>query len=308
MAKKSDEDSVKSVKKIKETKVLDDDISIDITQIRSELTEYMQDKIDREVDKAVEKSTKKLIRYKNSIIIKKNIIIICLLLLCIFLSYNLYKISDLTINIETNKKTSQKQQTDDYKENTKKEQKQEDSFEQKKEKYKKFVDDIYINDDSLYVKDFYNGDLSDEIKLYIALNSISDDKITIDDDSTYIEEKDLQESYDNFFISDFVPKSFDYNNLKFHFLPLKSLFFAEGKFERGKSNIKKDIIDIKEEDMLRITTVEGIVKEDKLYNVITGKEIKNYSGNLPDKKDDLTVITYCFEKVNKDYKFVKIEI
>ena len=139
------------------------------------------------------------------------------------------------------------------------------------------------------------------------MNNINEEKIVTEDDSIYIEEDDIKEGYDNFFDSDFTPKSFEYNNLKFHYLASKSMFISNGKFEKSKSNIAKEIIDIDESKDIVITTVEGIIKDDKLYNTINKKEIKNYKkDSLDNYKDELTTIQYYFEKDNDNYNLMKI--
>ncbi|MBR3362582.1 MAG: hypothetical protein IKG40_01495 [Bacilli bacterium] len=312
MPKKKEEDSVKKVKEVKTTSLNNSEIDIDLSGIKTDLTEYMQNKIDKEVESAVDKSVKKFIRYKNTIILKKNIIIIILLIICAFLSYNLYKISDININISTNKKAEIKEEK---KTEEKKEEKVEDTekvdkkseFENKKKEFKNLIEDIYISEDSSYIKDYYEGNLTDEIKLYLAMNKMDNDSIVSEDESIYIESDNLKESYDIFFEDDFNPKSFEYNGLKFHYLSSKSMFISDGKYEKIKNNISKEIVDIKEEKELVITTVEGIVKDEKLYNIISKKEIKNYKNDsLDNYKKDLNVLTYHFKKVDDDYKLIKI--
>lgn len=310
MVKKKEESSSKAEKKVKEVKTVDlesKEIDIDLSEIKDDLTDYMKSKIDTEVEKAVEKSTKKLVRYKNSIILKKNITIIILLIICAFLSYNLYKISNININVSTTKKSVQKAETKEQVKKEEKEESKENELENKKKEYKHLIDDIYINEDCEYIKDFYEGNLTDEIKLYLAMNNINEEKIVSEDDSIYIEEKDIKESYDNFFNSSFTPKSFEYNNLKLHYLSSKSMFISNGKFEKVKSNITKEIIDIDESEDLVITTVEGIIKDDKLYNIVNEKEVKEYKKDDIEKyKDELTTLHYHFEKEDDNYKLVKI--
>ena len=312
MPKKKEEDSVKKVKEVKTTSLNNSEIDIDLSGIKTDLTEYMQNKIDKEVESAVDKSVKKFIRYKNTIILKKNIIIIILLIICAFLSYNLYKISDININISTNKKAEIKEEK---KTEEKKEEKVEDTekvdkkseFENKKKEFKNLIEDIYISEDSSYIKDYYEGNLTDEIKLYLAMNKMDNDSIVSEDESIYIESDNLKESYDIFFEDNFNPKSFEYNGLKFHYLSSKSMFISDGKYEKIKNNISKEIVDIKEEKELVITTVEGIVKDEKLYNIISKKEIKNYKNDsLDNYKKDLNVLTYHFKKIDDDYKLIKI--
>lgn len=316
MAKKKEENSRESEKKVKEVKTVNlesKEIDIDLSEVKDDLTDYMKIKIDKEVEKAVERSSKKLVRYKNSIILKKNITIVILLIICAFLAYNLYKISNINIDISTTKKTVQKEETkkeekrDETKENELEDKKKE--LENKKKEYKHLVDDIYINEDSNYIKDFYKGNLTDDVKLYLAMNNINDKKIVSEDDSIYIEEDDLKESYDNFFTGDFSPKSFEYNSLKFHYLSSKSMFVADGEFKKTEKNINKEIIDINVDENIVITTIEGIIKDNKLYNITSGEEVKNYkSDNLAKYEKNLTKVVYYFVKNDDVYKIDKIEV
>lgn len=313
MVKKKEDNSSKSEKKVKEIKTVDlesKEIDIDLSEIKDDLTDYMKNKIDFEVDKAVERSTKKLVRYKNSIILKKNITIIILIIICAFLSYNLYKISNINIDVSLNKKSTKNVEVEKQVKNEEKEKKEEskeNELEKKKKEYKHLIDDIYINENSEYKKDFYDGNITDEIKLYLAMNNINEEKVISEDDSIYIEEKDIKESYDNFFSSNFTPKSFEYNNLKLHYLSSKSMFISNGKFEKEKSNIIKEIIDIDEGENLVITTVEGIIKDNKLYNIVSEKEVREYKkDSLEEYKDELTTLQYHFEKEDDNYKLVKI--
>ena len=66
MVKKKEENSRESEKKVKEVKAVNlerEEIDIDLSEIKDDLTDYMKNKIDKEVEKAIEKSSKKLIRY-----------------------------------------------------------------------------------------------------------------------------------------------------------------------------------------------------------------------------------------------------
>lgn len=308
MAKKKEE----TVKKVKEAQIVDveaKEINVDISEIKADLTEYMQNKIDKEVAKAVDKSSKKLIRYKNSIIFKKNIIIIILLIICVFLGYNLYNLSNININVSTTKKGVQKEELKKTEKKETETDNKENELENNKKEYGHLIDDIFINDESPYVKDFYKGNLSEEVKLYLSLNSIDEEKVVSEDGSVYLEEDDLKKCYDNFFTSDFSPKSFEYNNLKFHYLSSKSLFVADGEFEKVKKDIDKEIIDIDVSENIVITTVEGIIKDDKLYNITSGEEVKNYkSDNLSKYEKKLTKVVYYFLKNDDVYKIDKIEV
>lgn len=304
MAKKKAEEGVKEVEKVPVER-------INYDEIKEELTEYMSVKIDKEVALAVDRATKKLIKHKNLIIIKRNITILLLLFVCFFLGYNLYNISNININITKNTRNSKKDIStieSNIEESSKKD---ENNLLDLINKYGYLVDNIYVNEKSNYLKTYYKGSLSDELKLYLTLNNVDGEKIVSEDDSVYLDENDIKETYDNMFDGSVDLKSFKYGNLNFHYLSSKSLFIADGKFEKQKSSISKEIIDIKEaEDDIEITTVEGLINGGRLYNIISDEEVKKYSEDeeLSKYKDSLTVVTYYFSKIDDIYKLSKIKI
>ena len=91
----------------------------------------------------------------------------------------------------------------------------------------------------------------------------------------------------------------------------KSLFFADGKFEKTKSDIVREIINIEEKDnQILITTVEGLLKDSKLYNILSREQVKKYNSNdsLEKYKDLLTKMKYNFNKIDDEYKLLKVEV
>ena len=69
-----------------------------------------------------------------------------------------------------------------------------------------------------------------------------------------------------------------------------------------KSNIKREIIDIEvEDDIVTITTVEDLVKDNKLYNILTNEVVKNYKkDSLSKYEDELNKISYVFDNKKLD--------
>lgn len=299
----------KEVKKTPEAEQIkaDEILNVNTTDVKEELTNYMKLVIDKEVNKAVEKSTKKLIRHKNIIIIRRDIFIVILLIICLLLGYGLLSKSDINVDISNKHSKSSKtvEKEEQAQEPTINE--EEDKKENLKEKYKYLTDDIFINEESPYLKDFYDGNLSSELKLYLAMNNINSDKIVNEDGTLYVDEADLKDVYEKLFTGDYEGKSFKYGNLNFKYLS-KGLFWADGKYEKVLSNIVKNIIDVKEEENeLEITTVEGLVKDNKLYNIVSNKEVKNYKdGELDKYEDSLTKMVYNFEKSDDIYRLTKL--
>lgn len=275
---------------------------MDIGDIKDDLKEYMKARIDSEVSKAVEKANKKLIHHKNLIIIKRDITILLLIIMCAALIYNLYNVSNINIDITKDKKI----ESENVKE---KKDVTDSSLEDKVKEHGFLLDDISLDEDSTYIKDFYEGNLTEEIKMYFALNKMDEEKISNEDGTVYIDESDLKESYNLLFDTEFEAKPFKYNELNFKHLSSKGLFWADGEFKKQDSDIHKEIINIEEkDDSITILTVEGIINDKKLYNILTKKEIKNFDGSLKDYKETLTQVSYTFDKVDDEYKLSKIEI
>lgn len=278
----------------------------DLTEIKADLTNYMKDKIDKEVSLAVEKASKKLVRHKNAVIIKRDILIVILLLICLFLGYNLYKNENVSINVSRGKSEISKPESAEVTE-----EKEEPSLPSLTEKYGYLLNSFQIDEGSSYLKSFYKGELSDETKLYIALNNLENEKITSEEGSIYIDAADLKDVYLKIFDGEFKPKAFKYDELNFHYLSSKELFFADGKFEKKDSSLVKEIVNIEEKDEeVLITTVEGLLDDGKLYNITSGDEIKKYNSkeSLEKYKNLLTNMKYYFNKSDDSYKLVKLEV
>lgn len=315
--KKNDEEKeIKEINVEEEKQSADTQVQLTLSDVNNkEIYDYLKDKIDKEVklqvQNEVQKEVKKIIRSKNRTIIKRDIVILILLVCCFFLGYNLYKISDIRIDItKTDKgnKISEVKNKEDNENKGEQEVKKEDTLEDKITKYGNLLDDIYIGEDSDYLEDFYKGNMTDEVKLYLALNHLDSEKFIVEDETTYVNLDDLKNSFEDIIDGDFNPKSFKWGADSFKYLSSKELFLFDGKFKKEKSNIQREIIDITDDDDLMITTTEGIIKDSKLYNV-SGKEVKDYKDKkLIDYKESLTTVSYVFKNLGDKYKLIKISV
>lgn len=278
------------------------------------LNDYMKHRIDKGVSESIEKANKKIIRYKNGIIIKRDIVIVILLVVCFFLGYNLYNVSNIKIDIYRERKTaegknSQKKNVRNTEEETESNNEEDNDLKEKKEKYSALVNKYVLKDDSIYIKDFYDGKLSDEMKLYIAFNGLESDKIDLDEDTTSVDNQNLKEEFEKLFDSEYKAKSFKYNNLNFKYLSSKEIYIADGKLSKKKSLIEKEIFGIKEDDNLVVTTVEGKLEDGKLYNILSNSEISNYDGgSLTEYESSLTKVEYTFKNFDGEYKLSSIDV
>lgn len=269
-------------------------------EFKSQINEYIKERTDREVNSTIDKISKRIIRQKNMIIFRKNIIILVLVAIIGLLGFQLYNISDIDIDIKrTNKET---------KEMIVKDEKKEDLLKDKINKYGYLLDKYYISEENDVKNEFYNGDLTDSVKMYLSLNNMDENNILIEDDTTLIEEDNLKDTYNKLFSGNFNLKSFNYNNHNYLYIKSKGIFIGDTKYNKEYSNIKKEILAIDDKDDLTIDTCEGIVKDNKLYNPLTYNEIKDYDSakNMKDYKDELVKIRYHFSKDNKLIKIEKI--
>lgn len=271
----------------------------ELKEVKEELTNYMKEQIDFEVNKAVESNTKKLIRHKNIVIIKRDIIILVLLGLYAFLIYNLYTTNyfDKYLNKEN---TPIIKEESVVKEEESESEKQIDL----KEEYSYLLDSFSISENSKYIEDYYRGKLSDELRLYISLYNVLNNE---DLEDEFIDGSVIKETYESIFKGNVTNKSFEYNEAKIKYLNAKDIYIIDGELDNG-TNIKREITNVYEkDDVVFIETVEGLIKDNKLYNIVTKKEVKKYDNkDLVKYQNDLISLRYKFDK--KDLKILAVEV
>ena len=99
-------------------------------------------------------------------------------------------------------------------------------------------------------------------------------------------------------------KSDKYESYKIRFINMINSYISDSLIKNEGTNIKRSIIDIKEGENIVITTVEGIVLDGKLYNILDSAEIENYNNeDLSKYASVLNKVIYTF----KDEKLIKIE-
>lgn len=274
----------------------------DINEIKEELLLYTKDRIDIEVQNSFKKIEKKVVNRKNGKIFRRDILIIILIGIMCFLTYELYNtgyFNKYLVKLENNTSTESKNEVLENQNNNDKIVK-EDLVSKHKDALNKFK----ISSDSIYLKDFYNGKLSNELKLYLCFSSLSKDAMQTDDGTLIINEDDLISTYKKLFNDDYQAISFNYSNLRFKYLKSQNIYLAYGELKSSKNNIKRIIKDVEEnDDEIIITTIEAIVDNDKVINILTNKEIDDYKNDtsLIANQSKLNKMKYCFKLVNKEY-------
>lgn len=258
---------------------------------KEEIHDYIDSQVKKYFSDEIDKANKKVMRYKNKKIITRDIIILILLIIILYLLHLLYTLNYFNgfINNEKEKSVTVVSQE--------KEEKKELSLEQLKEKYSYLIDNITISENSSYLNDYYEGNLTDELKLYLTLNNINIDKLSKEDNYNIIDDDFMKKEYNKLFDSEYVEKSFEYNNIKVRYINKIKSYISDEILEKEESSIKREITDIKVEgSKISITTIEGIVKDNTLYS-INNTEIDDFNedSSLSGYEEDLNKITYIFE-------------
>lgn len=280
-------------KKIEEKSIITSEINID--EIKDDLKDYIDIQIKKNLKEELEKSNKKLLKEKNKKIFWKNVVILLLIGLIIYLLYLLNSVdyfdkfflknNSKQVNANIEEKKEQEVKTDEV-----------PTLEDLKKEYSNLIEKININENSEYIKDFYNGDLTSNLKKYLILNLIDFSKLNKEEDYNLIDEDYFKEEYEKLF-DDYDGGSFSYNGNKIRYLQKMNSYISTNLLEKIDTNIKREIVDIKVDgEKVYITTVEGLLKDNKLYNIVSMEEVEEYKKELISKyESDLNKITYVFD-------------
>lgn len=280
--------------------------TIDILEIKNDLVKYIDSEVDKRIDSTfnqkirkefleeIDNSNRRLIREKNKRNICKNIIIIILILIIFYLVYLLYKdnyfdkyfIKEGNKVVENDKNKTNEETTD-----------KKETLEELKTKYSELLDNIVIYEESNYLEDYYNGSLTEDLKKYLALNLMNFDELEVEEDYNIIEDKTLEIAYKKIFEDNYSSSNFDYNGTKIRYLNKIDSYITDNILKRLENNIAREIVEINlNNNKVEITTVEGLIKESKLYNILTKNEINEYNNdNIITYQDKLNKVTYVFE-------------
>ena len=258
--------------------------NINIKKIESNLKKYVDDKIKSEL----EKTNKKLIREKSKKILYRNIIILILIIIILFLLYLLKSVHyfDKFFIEEVNSNTIQEEKET-------KSENDEESLEQLIDKYGYLLENIYINEKSEYLNDYYDGNITNELKMYICFNSIDLDKY-VENNYLLIDSSVLKSECNKIF-NEYNNNDFKFNGNTIKYISKLDSFFSDNTISNNKTNIKREIINIDTNNTVSITAIEGLVKDGKVYNIVTNQEIGKFNGNLSIYKNKLNIVTYKFD-------------
>ena len=294
----------------KKTEVINTENNILLEQenntMKKELEEYVNEKVNKVFVEELDKANRRLLREKNRKIIFKNIAIIILLAIIGFLVYLLYTNNyfDRYFNKENNNNIIEKEKEKELEEK-KEEVKKEPTLDELKKEYAHLLDNYILNDKSEYLDDFYNGNLTSNLKKYITLNTIDFSSIKTEDDYQIFSNDAFRLAYEKLFDNNYDATNFEYNGNKIRYVSMMNSYMTTSVLSKGNA-VDREILNIKvNDDSILITTIEGVVRDSKLYNVLTDTEVIGYDEtSLLKYSDSLNKITYVF-KNNKLVDLVK---
>lgn len=295
-------EDVKKNKKTKKEEV--QKIEVDLDSIKDELYDYTDEMVRKYYLEEIEKINRVIIRHKNKKILFRNFIITLLLLIIVYLLYLLTTVN--YFSRFSNSVVDSNNQKEEVKiVNEVKEEKKEPTLDELKETYSYLLDKIVINEKSSYLKDFYQGNLTKELKNYLALSNIDFKKIDEIDGYNMFSEAILKDAYENNLIGTYNSVTFKYNDNNIRYISKLNSYITDSLLTKTNTNIKREIIDVKVKDNeVNIVTIEGLVKDNKLYNVLSNQEITEYKGdNIINYRDKLNQLTYTFD--NKKLSRIK---
>ena len=283
---------------------------IDLEDIKIELKQYITYETRNAFNDFIEVEHKKIIKEKNKKIFWNNFIIFILLVLIVYLVFLLFKNDYFNKYIKNLNDNYYKDNINNVENSSDKIINDKDSYklslEDLKKKYSYLLDNIIISDNCDYLSDFYNHNITYEMKNYISLYKLEFNNLKVEDEYNIISSRELSDMYKKIFNDEFQNISFVFNGNKVRYISQIDSYITDYALKKEDSNIKREIIDIKEIDGdVIITTVEGIVKNNKLYNILDKNEIEEYKGDsITNYKNQLNVNKYRF----KDGIFIGFEV
>ena len=286
--------------KKKETNLEIVDTSLNLDSLKDELKDYITLEIRREYNEEIEKANRRLIKEKNKSLLWKNIFIVLLILVIGFLVYVMYKDGFFNRIFSEDEKIVDviSEKEEEKKEQEKKQEPKKTTFDELKKQYEHLLDNIYINEESDYINNYYHGILSNELKNYLALNLIDFSSLNKEDDYNMFDADTLRIKYNKIFDDTYKSGSFEYDGNEIRYINKIDSYITTSLLEKKKTNIAREIVNITvEEEKVLIETVEGWVKDSSIYNILTNEKMPEEK-QLNELGDKLTHLIYTFENGN----------
>lgn len=311
----------KKQEKIDESlKELNIDKELIVKEIKKELIEELDDEVSKRVEyetkNKLDKMEKRIYKYKNSSIIRRDIIILILLAIIVLETKVLY--DNNLLAVKNNKKQSEvNNELKVDKEIEEKEEKEEKNSEWYIKNYSYLLDNVKTNlngEDKYYLyKDNYTeSNISNTVRLNMAYQLLNKKGINIENSVINVKENDLKDAYNKIFgsLDNYKAENFSNNCVQFIYNENSKNYMAiDTTCEESKEEVIEEIKNIYEEDnKIIIETILGIHnKENNSLSSIDGSLLAdNYSNNINEYEESLTHYKYVFELKDKNYYLKEI--
>lgn len=297
-------------------KELDIDKELIVKEIKKELISDLDDEISKRVEyetrNKLEKMEKKIYKYKNGSIIRRNIIILILLAVIALETKILY--DNNLLSVKGNKK--QNDVNAELKVDNNENKEEEKNSEWYIKKYSYLLDNIKTNivgEDKYYLyKDNYTNDsISNTVKLNMAYQLLKKENIKNENSVINVKENDIKNAYKKIFGNLDNYKAENFNNSCIQFIyneNSKNYMAIDTTCDTNNEELIEQIKNIYEEDSkIIIETIVGIKTQDNNLVNIDGNIITdNYSGNINEYEESLNKYKYVFELKDKNYYLKEI--
>lgn len=297
MTKKKIEESTVAIETIK--KELIENFNTEIKEdLIKEIDNHINNQVKISINNELEKTNKKILKSKNRRLFIKNIIIILLLTIIIYLLY-LLKEANYFDKYFINNNNNYIGVKEHPKEEVTANEQEELSLEDLKKEYAYLLDSLYLNESSSYINTLYEGNLTKEIKQYFIVNKLSKEELTSEDNYNIIDNRYFKNTYEKLFNDEYEPKNFEYNDNNIRYITKIDSYITNNLITDKSTNIIKEIINIEvNKDKIEITTIEGLKRENKIFNIITKEEVCE-DKDIKENIDKLNKLIYTFDKDNK---------
>ena len=331
MAKKKEE--IKTVEEIETKQVVQE--QLDVNALKVEILEYAKNEVYAEIDKEIKKANEKYIKEKNRKIIRKNILIIFLvigyLITIGFLIHDHYFDKYLTkgeVEALENNTKKEKQEKKEKKEKTEDELKKEEEERKKKEeeaakkaeeerlkkeeeerqnnlkeKYKDIFNKLNITLGNEYLDSYYKNEYSNKLILSIAVENLNDSDFEVDDGVYMISIDKLIDKVKEFYKGEIELETFKYNGITFKYYKNLNYFILDKPFVKNDIKIERRIIKIEENSHVVIEAKEYYIDNGIVHIPSNNKEICREE-DIDKHIDIISSKEYKFENINDNYLLV----
>lgn len=272
----------------------------------NELEDYLINIVEDNSKNKLESMERKIYKYKNKTIRKKNIIIFFLILIIVLENYYLYDEKVFSNYLFNN-------HSEVINNNTKEDTVKDLNYYINEYGYLIDMVNTKLDNDNfnyLYRDSYKVSEIDKEIKLNISYMNISDSNINSVNGVKTVSEDIVKSSYNKIFNDNkYEVGNFKYSCLNFIYNKNNLSYMAIDTGCDDNKEIIKSIIDIKEKDnYIEIITLVGILKDNTLYDIENNLIESNYHNqDLSNFNDSLTKYKYTFIKDKGNYYFDSIE-